>query len=78
MSMTNASALDSENQSGTLELPVSADEVKRVYPPTPLPAGHEPHIRDLAQYQQLYRDSIEDPHSFWGDVRHLQKSEHTS
>ncbi|XP_061297425.1 acetyl-coenzyme A synthetase, cytoplasmic isoform X1 [Pezoporus flaviventris] len=42
-------------------------EQARTYPPRPewLPAAHVP---SLAQYERLYRRSVEDPHAFWGDI----------
>ncbi|ODQ50758.1 acetate--CoA ligase [Saitoella complicata NRRL Y-17804] len=38
------------------------------HPPKREPHHPEPHVRDIAQYQELYKESIEDPDAFWGKL----------
>lgn len=39
------------------------------FPPPPVQPGKPtPHIRDLAQYERMYQESIHDPDTFWGNV----------
>ena len=39
----------------------------RVFPPTPQ-FSQKAHIKSLEEYEALYKQSIEDPESFWAGV----------
>jgi len=45
----------------------SAMQENRLFPPTPAFAA-QAHIKSRAEYDKLYRESIDNPEKFWGDV----------
>ena len=42
----------------------------RLFPPPPEFSAHA-HIKSLEQYEELYKQSIEDPETFWANVAKL-------
>ena len=42
------------------------EEQRRFEPPKDFPKGA--HVRSLEEYQQLYRQSIDDPQAFWAEA----------
>lgn len=38
-----------------------------VYPP-PARLQNETHVKDMEQYKQMYKESVEEPEKFWGKI----------
>ncbi|KYO25363.1 acetyl-coenzyme A synthetase, cytoplasmic isoform X2 [Alligator mississippiensis] len=46
---------------------MAPEEAGRLYR-APAALAREAHVSSLAQYEKLYRRSVEEPHEFWGDI----------
>ena len=69
--MATTNKLDSENQSGSLELPVNQSEIAQFYEPT-LKAKltvEKPFVASMEDYWLHYQQSTQLPNEFWGKVR---------